>query len=88
MLSKLALAATAVMAQWDDFDFDLGDIDLSDYDVDLSDIDYSSLYENGDSCVTGVTNDYCPTKCCAKNLKIDTTPWIGYKFWEDGREYS
>ena len=82
MLSKLGLAATAVMAQYDfdfgDFNFDDYDINLDDYDIDLSGIDTGSLWENGDSCIKGVNADSCPTKCCAKNIKIDTTPWIGY----------
>jgi hypothetical protein len=86
MLSKLALAATAVMAQ---YDFDFGDLDLGDYDIDFdfSDVSFDSLYENGDTCIDsnyGGTADYCPTKCCAKNLKIDTTQWIGYNFWVPG----
>ena len=88
MLSKLALAATAVMAQ---YDFDFGDLDLGDYDIDFSDINFDSLYDNGDTCIDsnyGGTADYCPTKCCAKNLKIDTTQWVGYNFWVPGKTYT
>ena len=75
MLSKLAFI-TAVAAQ-----YGLGDIDLSSLDIDISDIQIDSLYDNGDSCIPGLTEDDCPTKCCAKNYLIDSTPWIGYRFY-------
>ena len=79
MLSKITLVATVVTAQFEGLDF--GDFNLDDFDV-------ASLYKNGDICVTGFSDTYCPTKCCAKNIVIDTKPFLGYDIFESMEIYT
>lgn len=79
MLKMIAMGLAVTSAQ--SYNFDL---DTSGFDDLLENINLAFL-EHGDICATDST---CKSFCCSRNLKLSTTPYLNYNYFNTTFSYS
>ena len=79
MLKKITIGLAVTSAQSFDFDIDLSGLEnaLDDFSLAVS--------ENGDTCIS---DSYCKSLCCSRNLKLDTTPYLTYNYFNTTFSYT